>query len=148
MVHNTLGETVKVMKSMADMLVPKTYPRVGFEVEQDVILLKQRTIIVDGYETLVCYSKADYGDYFLESVQVQSTCAPFLPFNVVCKSGRAFLGSRNLCFVEFFKGHRKVYCWTIKSREGRSLPPDKKTKPGSYEGFAFSVLHPGSVDLF
>jgi hypothetical protein len=148
MVAKALREEVAEMRAMADMLVPYTFPVVDFRVEQDVLLFKHRSFAVDGYDLSVCFSKADYGEYFLESFQVQSSFAPFLPFAVVCKVGRAFLGSNNLSYIEFFKNNRKVYCWTIRSREGRPLPPDKKNKPGSYEGFQFSILQPGTVDLF
>lgn len=143
-----LEENIEQMKGLAEMLLPLTFPKVEFEEEKDILLLKQRNMTVDGYELIVCYSKADYGRFMLDSLQVQSALSPFLPFNVVCKLGRAFLGPDNLSYIEFFKNNKKVYCWTVKSRDGRPLPPDTKTKPGSYEGFAFSILQPGSVDLF
>ena len=140
--------TVNQMKSMARMLIPHTFPKVDFEHEQDVAILKQKTITVDGYEVVVCYSEALYPEYILKSIQIQSYYAPFLPFVVVCKLGKYFLGTNNLSYIEFFRNNRKVYCWTIKTRNGQLLPPDKKTKFGSYEGFEFRILHPGSVDLF
>lgn len=146
--NKTLPQAVEEMKSMAEVLLPFTFPVVDFKVEQEVLLLKQRTLTVDGYDILTCYSKAEYHDYFMESLQVQSAFAPFLPFTVVCKLGRVFLGLHGLSYIEFFRNNKKVYCWTLKSREGRPLPPDKQTKPGSYEGFEFSILQPGSVDLF
>ena len=133
---------------MAEMLLPFTFPKVGFKVEQDILLLKYRSLTVDGYELSICFSKADYEKYFLESVQIQAAYAPFLPFNLVCKLGRSFLGDESLSYIEFLRNNRKVYCWTMKSRNGRPLPPDNKTTPGSFEGFDFSVLQPGSVDLF
>lgn len=136
------------MKRMGDMLIPYTFPLVDFKVEQDILLFKQKNLVVDGYDVLVCYSKADYQDYFLESVQAQAIFAPFLPFCLVCKIGRTFLGDDNLSYIEFFRNNRKVYCWTIKSRDDRPLPPDKGNKPGSYEGFEYSILQPGTVDLF
>lgn len=148
MADNTLLQSVAEMKGMAEMLVPLTFPKVSFRVEQDVLLFKQRTLVLDGYEIFSCYSKADYGTNFLESLQVQAAFAPFLPFTVVCKLGRAFLGSEHLSYIEFFRNNRKVYCWTIKTREGRPMPPDNKTKPGIYEGFQFNILQPGTVDLF
>lgn len=148
MADNTLKQTVVEMKRMADMLVPLTFPKVDFRHEQDILMFKHRNLVVDGYEIITCFSKADYGPYFLESLQVQAAYAPFMPFTLVCKMGRAFLGTENLSYIEFFRNNRKVYCWTIKTREGRPLPPDKKTKPGVYEGFAFNILQPGSVDLF
>lgn len=148
MAEPTLFEITESMRSMGDLLVPCTYPKVDFKTEQDVLTLKQRNIVVDGYEVLVCYSKADYGDYLLESFQLQGVYSPFLPFTIVCKLGRAFLGPDHLSYIEFYKTHRKVYCWTLKSRDGRPEPPDQKTKPGSFEGFSYHVLQPGSVDLF
>lgn len=136
------------MKTMSNRLVHLTFPKVDFKDEQEVLILKQRNMTLDGYELLVCYSKADYGEYFLESLQVQSLYAPFLPFTMVCKIGRAFLGCQHLSYIEFFRNNRKVYCWTVKSRDERPLPPDKKTKPGIYEGFEFNILQPGAVDLY
>jgi hypothetical protein len=148
MEKRTLYDEVAEMKAMSKLLVPFTFPVVDFKVEQDILLFKQRSMTVDGFELLVCYSKADYDDHFLESVQIQSSFAPFVPFSIVCKVGRAFLGQHNLSYIEFFRNNKKVYCWTLKSRDERPLPPDKKTKPGSYEGFDYSILQPGSVDLF
>ena len=143
-----LKKTVKQMRKMARILVPYTFPKVSFEEEQDVAILKQRHITVDGYDVVVCFSEALYPDYLLKSIQIQSLYAPFLPFVLVCKLGMCFLGANNLSYIEFLRNNRKVYCWTIKTRNGRLLPPDEKAKPGNYEGFEFRILHPGSVDLF
>lgn len=133
---------------MARHLMPWTFPTVEFKEEQDILILKQHIDVIDGYDVTLCYSEADYEKYLLKSLQIQSTHAPFLPFNLVCKIGRAFLGSSNLSYIEFFRGNKKVYCWTVKARNGHLLPPGKKTKLGSFEGFEFSILNPGSVDLF
>lgn len=147
-VESPLNEHVEGMRIMAKMLIPHTFPKVSFKEELDILILKQRTFNVDGYDVLVCLSEADYGKYIRETIQLQATFAPFLPFTVVCKIGRAFLGEKNLSFIDFFKNNRKVYCWTKMLRDGRSLPPDKKSKPGSYEGFEYCILRPGSVDLY
>lgn len=144
----TLSEHVDQMKSMADMLISCTFPVVDFAIEQDVILLKQRTIVVDGYQVLAVLSKARYENYFLESVQIESTAGPFLPFVVICKLGRAFLGPFNLSYIEFFKTNKKIYCWTIRTQDGRSLVPDVENEIGDFEGFKFTILQPGTVDLF
>jgi hypothetical protein len=143
-----LEKQVEEMKGMAEWLIPFTFPEVIFSEEQEVLPLKQRNITLDGYEMIICYSKANYSSYFLESLQIQSYYSPFLPFTLVCKLGRAFLGKDNLSYIEFFRNGRKVYCWTIRSRDGRSLPPGNKSKMGSYEGFAYNILQPGSIDLF
>lgn len=143
-----LRQEIDEMKAMAERLVPLTFPLVKFTEEQEVLLLKQRTVVVDGYPMLLCYSKADYEDYLLESLQVQSSYSPFLPFWMVCKVGRAFLGRHHLAFVEFFKNHRKVYCWMAKSRDGRRLHAEKNTVPASYEGFRYYKLNPNEVEVF
>jgi hypothetical protein len=148
MANTNLDKKVEEMKGIAEWLIPYTFPKVVFSEEQEVLPLKQRNVTLDGYEMVLCYSKADYDSYFLESLQVQSYYSPFLPFTLVCKLGRAFLGKENLSYIEFFRNSRKVYCWTIRSRDGRSLPPGNKTKPGSYEGFAYNILQPGTIDLF
>ena len=134
---------------MARQLVPLTYPKVHFSEEQEILILKQRQLTIDGYDVIVCYSEADYEKYLLRSLQIQSAQhGPFLPFTIVCKLGKIFLGSDNLSYIEFFRNNRKVYCWTVKCRGENILPPGSKTRPGSYEGFKFRILHPGSVDLF
>lgn len=145
---NSLSDKIQEMQDMATLLLPWTFPTVTFEEEQDVLVLKQRSMTIDGYDVTLCYSEADYEKYFLKSLQVQSSQAPFLPFNLVCKIGQEFLGNKNLSYIEFFRGNRKVYCWTVKVRNGVKLPPGKKTKLGTYEGFNFNILQPGSVDLF
>lgn len=148
MAHKTLQQTVSEMKRLANRLAPYSHPRVEFSDEQDIVMLKQRSITVDGYDMVVCYSVSEYPKFMLESLQMQSTSAPYLPFTVVCKLGRAFLGSRNLSYCEFYRNNRKVYCWTLRSRNGRPLPPDQEySQAGSYEGFEFSILEPGTVDL-
>jgi hypothetical protein len=140
--------TVEHMKSMAEMLVPYTYPRVNYEEEQQILCLKQRIVKINGHELVLCFSRADYGKYLLETIQIQSQHAPFLPFAVVCKIGRMFLGERNLCYIDFFRFHRKFYCWAIKVVDGRALSPGKHSDPAIFEGFNYHLLHPGSVDLF
>lgn len=146
--NKTLLSEVKHMKSMAEILIPFTFPLVDFKTEQEILLLKQKNITVDGYELLVCYSKADYSNYFLESIQIQSYFSPFLPFFMVCKIGRAFLGSENLSYIEFFRNNKKVYCWTLKSKDGNLLEPENGAKQAIYEGFEYSIMQPGAVDLF
>lgn len=148
MYHKDLKQHIKEMKGMAEMLIPHTFPLATFKDEQEVLLLKQKVINVDGYECFLCFSKANYQEYFLESLQIQPYYVPFLPFTIVCNLGRAFLGQDNLSYVEFVKSSRKIYCWTMRSRDGRSLPPEQITRSGSFEGFDFSILQPGSVDLF
>ncbi|HUW48769.1 MAG TPA: hypothetical protein VMW36_08515 [Patescibacteria group bacterium] len=146
---NKFRDIVKQMRVISEHLLPYTYPSKPFEYEQDVNCLKQRQVCVDGTQVMLCFSLADYSKqgYILESLQIQSIYTPFLPFNLVCKLGRSFLGDKNLSYVEFMRAKKKVYCWTIKTNNGEVMPPGEKTVPGSYEGFEYSILNPGAVDL-
>ena len=132
---------------MASLLIPHTIPKVSFEEEQEVLFLKQRSVTIEGYDLVLCFSKADYDKYVLHSLQVQGVYHMFLPFEVVVKTGRAFLGDRHLAFIDFIKGGRKIYCWTVRHREDTTVPPTSKSTKTNYNGFEFSLLKPGSIDL-
>jgi hypothetical protein len=146
--NTELQNTIDSMKSMAEHLLPYTFPNVPFEEEQQVLCLKQRSILVDGYELSVCFSKADYKKHILETLQIQSSHVPFIPFNVICKVGQLFMGQKELAYIDFFRFNRKVYCWATKNSGDRRLSPGNKSRPASYEGFDFHLLHPSTVDLF
>ena len=77
-----LQDHVDAMKSMAESLIPLTYPKSSTQDEQDIILLKQKNITIDGYDIFICFSKSDYEECYLESVQIQPFYVPFLPFRV------------------------------------------------------------------
>lgn len=143
----SLQQVIEGMKTLAISLIPHTFPNVSFEHEQDVLVLKQRRVKVDGYDITVCYSRADYEKHFLDTLQIQNSSSPFLPFSLVCKLGRAFLGEQNLSYVDFVRDNKKVYCWTLRVRDEQPLPPYKKSKMSSYEGFEYSILSPGMVNL-
>jgi len=145
---NPLEKTISEMKGMANMLIPHTWPQAEFEDEQAVLCLKQRIVTIDGYQVTLCFSRADYGKYFLDSLQIQSYHAPFLPFAVICKLGKMFFGNGLLAYVDFFKNDKKVYCWAVKHIEGQILPPTKRSRPAEFEGYEFRILNPGTADLF
>ena len=144
----SVKDDVKRLRRMANILIPYTYPRCSFEEEQEILCLKQTTVEVDGYTILVTFSIAEYKEHRLETLQVQSTTCPFLPFSVVCKVGQLFLGQKNLSYVEFFRLNKKIYCWTLKRKNGDIMPPSDQSTPGSYEGFEYSILNPTTVDLY
>ncbi len=78
-------DVINEMTNLGNFLVPYTYPIVSLNDEKDVKILKYRELVVDGYELSIIYSKADYGEHYMEVVQVEGLLAPFLPFNLVCK---------------------------------------------------------------
>lgn len=143
-----LNKYVREMRCAAKQLIPWTYPKVNFEEEQEILALKQRTFFLDGYPIGVLYSEADYDDCIMKSVQIQSAMSPFLPFNLVCKIGKAFLGTKNISYIEFYRNNRKVYCWTVRVRNGVVLSPGQRTKQACFEGFQYRILHPNVVNLY
>lgn len=141
-------EQVDRMRKMAEMLIPHTVPLGTPQDEQDVLILKQRHIDMDGYELVSCLSAADYGKYNLWTLQLQGVHTPFLPFHLVCKLGRLILGSRHLSYLPFSKDSKMTYCWILRKRGRRVLPPMKHSKKTQYEGFEYSLTDPSTVDLY
>ena len=77
--------------------------------------LKTRVLTVDGMEVFATYM--DVGSY--RTVQLCGRYQIFLPFDLVCKVGKMFLGN-DLLYKESYtstvlKGHsRKMYVWRTK----------------------------------
>lgn len=135
------------MKKMAELLIPHTYPKVDIKHEEEILFLKQSIINIDGYELVLCFSKSDCDAYYLESLQIQSYYSNFLPFNLVCNLGKEFLGVHNLCYIDFLKKNKKVYCWTIKTKNDKTLPPNEDFDVGNYEGFVFNIIRPNIIEF-
>lgn len=142
-----ISEVISNMESMAIMLIPHTYPIGDRESEKDVLILKQREMTIDGYDMTLCLSASDYEDYRMWSLQVQAKHSPFLPFNLVCKIGAMFFGRKGVSYLEFAKDGKKIYCWTIRKRGRKILPPIKGSERLSYEGFEYNLMSDDSVDL-
>ena len=149
MQEKPLSQHVSEMKDLSKMLVDQTYPNVSFEEELIVLPLKCRTLVIDGYEVSVNFSISNFEKHDVESVQIQSVYTPFLPFNIICRLARSFLGHEHLCYVDFIKQNKKIYCWTVKrTKYGRPMPAKEDQRVGFYEGFEYTILNPGSVNLY
>lgn len=142
-----IKETVKEMKALSDLLAISSFPKVSLKKEKDVLILKQRSIILDGYYIALCLSKSDYGEFFLESLQIQSEYSSFLPFNVICKLGKIFFGEKHLSYTEFFKENKKIYFWSIKTKDDLILNIEEKSKIINYEGFKFYIMNKDGYDF-
>jgi len=151
-----LAETARRMLALADILVPYTVPLVNPEYEDDINYLKMTSLIVDGYEVeVVCtkgyYETQEYGTYFLTSLQINSKYAAFLPFNLVVKIAKAFLGTDYIGTVDFIKDGQKRYCWTLcHDAKGKPIPnPTRvKTWKESFEGWDYERLDPSGVNFY
>lgn len=134
------------MKRVVRHLTPYSFPKGNIEDETDLLPLKNRAIVVDGYDVSLTLSESDFDSYMVESLQIQGVYTPFLPFYVVCKVARAFLGEAGLSHADFVKNNRKIYCWTARRKGGKTLKP--KAPQLKYEGFTYSMLKPGQLNLY
>ncbi len=148
--HMSLDEHVKAMRGLGEVLMPYNFPKVPAEEEDDINPIKTREVTVDGYTLIVHYSKAEYQQHYLETLQVLGKYTPFLPFSLVCKVGKRFLGSNHLSFVEIFKTN-KIYCWTVvKDKDDIAIPGPYNNDIESriFEGFEYRVMDSKQVNFY
>lgn len=146
-----IDDLVEEMKNIGDILVPYNWPQNDPKLENDLNSLKTRFFDIDGYSLVVHFSRADYKTHFLETLQIMGDKAPFLPFCLVSKLGRRFLGSHHLYLVELIKNNRKIYCWTVHlDRNGRPIEPVHKQKSQfcEYDGFGYYYLNTSQVNFY
>lgn len=142
-----LNETIEQMRSLGDQLVPYNSP----ENETDLYVMKSREVTVDGYDLILYYTKNRYDGHSTEIFQVYGKIAPFLPFFLICKLAKKFLGSAELSLVELFRGNRKVYCWAVNvDGDGKPIPSPYgfEAEDCTYEGFKYSYLQPSQVNFY
>ena len=146
-----LDQIVRGMKALGEVLVPFNFPLAPLTTEDDLGLFKAREAMVDGYKLYIHYQKSDYSIYFIETLQIHNTASPFLPFGLICKLGKRFLGNSHLSLVEMFRDNRKIYLWSLcTDKQGNSLalPNNPQVEKCVYEGFHYSYLQPNQVDFF
>lgn len=145
--HTSLDETIEQMRAMGEQLIPHNGPAS----EMDLHVMKTRDVTVEGYELVLYYTKTKYENHFTEILQIYGKNAPFLPFFLVCKMAKKFLGPAELSLVELFRGNRKVYCWTVNvDEDGKPIrsPFDGDAEDCTYEGFKYSYLQPSQVNFY
>lgn len=146
-----LEQQVEELKNLADHLVPYTWPLSPKSLEDDIFVLRMKSIQIDGYHVLVNFTRADYGDYYLETVQIEGDRTYFLPFHLVAKVAIAFLGNHELSLIEVFKERKKVYCWTIyldKRGRPKSVEQPKKSEKLTYEGLEYTYIDPSEINFY
>jgi hypothetical protein len=150
--EKNLDEIVKNMKSLGEMLIPYNYPKNPLALfEEDLEIFKEREVIVDGYSTFLHYQVSDYEIYVLKTLQVYNKIGPFLPFNIVTKIGRKFLGDDQLSLVEVFKSNRKIYCWSLATDHNNNpveTPYISDAQSCFYEGFKYLYIKPSEVVFY
>lgn len=142
---------VKQIKKFGNTLIPFNFPQGDPSLEDDLNSLKMRQVSIDGYNLTIYYSIADHNEFYLETVQAYADHHPFLPFSVVVKIARCFLGSENLSLIDFMRMDKKVYCWTkYTNKEGCVIVPphDKELKHCSYGGFEYTYMKSSHVNFY
>ena len=145
-----LSQHVFEMRRLGEVLVPYNFPKAPPTVEDDINILKIRELTVDGYDVCCHYSKSDQDGYFMESFQIFGKHFPFLPFSLVCKLARHFLGEHELSLIEIYRENRKIYCWTLAvDFDGCAIPSPYETEVEycTYEGFNYCYMQPNQVDF-
>ena len=151
-----LQEHVREMRGLGEVLIPYNFPKAPAEWEDTINILKAREIVVDGYSVVVHYSKGMYDEsdnapaHYLETLQVLGKNSPFLPFHVICKLAKSFLGGHGLSLVEIFRENRKIYCWTLTvDLNGKPMPSpfEGDIERCNYEGFEYGMLQPDQVNF-
>lgn len=146
-----LNDIIEEMRSMGETLVQYNFPKTPPSYHEDLSIFKQTSCTVDGYEIVLHYSKSDFGTHKQETLQIYGEHMPFLPFSLICKLGRKFLGGHELNLVELFKDNRKIYCWSVSLDErGRPIPNPYEIQYEEcvFEGFSYSYMTPDQVDFY
>lgn len=146
-----LDEIVDNMRKLGEMLIPYNFPLAPITLEDDLAIFKERETVVDGYPIILHYQKSDYQKHFMETLQIYGKSSPFLPFNLVCKLAKRFLGSKHLSLVEIFKNNRKIYIWSVcVDKEGQAIssPYDTETEDCQFEGLNYLYMQPNQVNFF
>ena len=158
-----LARHVSEMKALANQLIPYSFPIGSAEDEETISWMKQREITIDGYDVIVYFNKCQYEDVLMENLQVFGKYFSFLPFTLVCKVARKYVGERELSFVEVLHNRRsseesvmdqytrKIYIWTVYyNLDGEPIPNPyiKKGTDSSYDGLRFSHVDRQRISFF
>lgn len=149
--NKTLNDHVAEMKKFGDFLMPYNFPRKPIHEEDEINVLKFRDITVDGYDITLHYSKSDHKNHYVSTLQVFGKDMPFVPFSVVCKIAKRFLGDSYVSLVKIFSEGRRIYCWTvILDEEGNPVqsPHYDKGEERVYEGFEYVQVNPQYIDFY
>lgn len=146
-----LDEIVAEMRLVGEQLVPYNYPNADRSLENEMALVKTQEAVVDGYPIILHYGKHDYRTHLTETVQIFGKHVPFLPFNLVTKVARKFLGSNHLTEIEILKDNQKMYCWTVTvDKNGKAIPSPyvKDAQIMKHENLEFAYLDPSQFHVY
>ena len=146
-----IERSIQELKALGKTLVPFNYPAKNSEDnDEDLLIFKSRKFVVDGYSLVAHYQRCDYGDYYLDVLQLYGDYSTFLPIAISCKMAKMFLGSRELSLIETYKDQKKIYCWTVYLRKDETVmecPSKTRDEMASrtYDGFKYFYVPPNKV---
>lgn len=147
--QRNFDETVQNMKSLGMRLIKYNYPQDPLALfEEDLEIFKEREVVVDGYSVSLHYQVSDYEEYRLKTLQIFNKVGPFLPFNVVVKIAKKFLGTEQLSLVEVYKSNRKIYCWSLAADHDDQpieTPYISDSTTCFFEGFKYLYIAPAEI---
>ena len=115
------------------------------------MILREKEAVIEGYPVFVHYQKVKHHKHYLETVQIFGRNSPFLPFNLVCKIAKKFLGEDYLSLVEIFKNDRKIYVWSVCSdKKGNPIESPYKVEVEDcvFENLEYNYMQPNQVNFF
>lgn len=144
-----LDEAIDVLRNCGERLIPYNFPQNSPLYEDYIYPLKISQVEVDGYSIELHFSKADYGEYYFETLQISGVNNPFLPFHVVIKIAKKCLGNRFLTLIRTPRQGKIYYCWTcFVDKSGKLIPcSSEKVTKCEFEGFEFNNVSPNSVNF-
>lgn len=148
---SNIQKTIDRMKKIGEMLSSKTFPNCELGEDEDLILLKSTEIVIDGYTVILFYSVSEYKDHKIKTLQIYSKNHYFLPFNLVCKIVKKFLGEKYISLLEVFSSNRKVYCWTMicdKEENPVMNPYDGYYIKKEFEDFNYYLMEPDKINFY
>lgn len=142
-----IEQHAKEMKTLAEQLVPYSYPIRSSADENDIYCLKQREVVVDGYHLLLWFSRQASNDVYADILQVTGLYFSFLPFDLLCKLAGIFLGNKNIYFSSVTRNvngiNKKIYIWTAYIKDGKIIINNNiKSEKSRYFGIEFLNILP------
>lgn len=146
----SIDRAIETLRNAADYLLPYNVPRGDMESESLITPLKRSVIEIDGYTVGVFFNRADHGEYYLEALQIYGETIPFLPFNLVLKIARRFLGN-DITYIDIGNKDRKYYCWACHiDKRGRPIKLTFNMSPETrcYEDFEYSYIKTDGLNIY
>jgi hypothetical protein len=143
-------QKVEIIKKSAKFLCSMTYPKCKIGDDSDLVILKTTEVVVDGYDSGIFFSISDFGDYKIKVLQIWPLYYYFIPFNVISKIAKKFLGDQGLSFFEIWSNDRMLYCWTLVLDKEDQVINDfyrVNQKENFFSDFRYYSMEPGEINI-